>query len=202
MGVCALGMEPTVGHLCRNGPKGFSIRVIGADCQLQLPLVVEGRHIHFRVHDHRHNGIVQQGRQGTFHCQTAILQYRLFDFPASGLGNVISRYQRVAFSKGGPGKNLYTLSAFTFRHAPAQGFPTLHSTKLGDIGILYHSKGNISGTVQGVVSLDLQIPGISIRVAGNFFHACVLHCGGVFPFCLLLSLPLLVVLIFPNNDFT
>ena len=198
--VAAFVVETGMGHLCGDGGKGFIIREAGGDEQGHLLAVIIGGRIHAVIHYNGDGGIVEQGGQGGFHILCVIGKLRCSGFPALGLPYVISLGDGVPFPEARTGENLETVAFLAFHNGTAHRLPALAGAKLCYLRVLGQGQRHIAHTVHGVVSLGLQIAGIGVGVAGNRHNARVLQGHKVFPVCLTLGLPFLVVLCLARYD--
>ena len=157
--------------------------------------VVERRHGDTLITHQRHNTIIQERFDGFRHFLAVRLQCGVLQVAPACLPHVVNVRQYVPFAERGTGVNFHAILFLGRRYAAHQTFPAVFCSENGCILILHHNERNIASAITRIVGLTIQIPQISVRVAGDLNNTRVLHGVRVLAVCLPLRLPEFAALI-------
>ena len=188
-------MKANVRNFNGNACERFCIVIFRIDRHFHLVGVIDGGQGDTFLAYQRYNGVIQKRFQCFRHFLAVRLQYGMLQLRSGRLPHVVNVRQYIPFAKRGTGVNFHAILFLGRRYAAHQTFPTVFCTENGCTLILHHDERDIACAITRIVGLTIQIPQISVRVAGDLNNTRVLHGVRVLAVCLTLRLPEFAALI-------
>ena len=188
-------MKTDVGDLCCDTCERFCIVIFRIDRHFHLVRIIKRRHGDIFFTHQRHNAVIQERFQCFRHFLAVRLQYGMLQVTSACLPHVVNVRQYIPFAKRGTGVNFHAILFLGWRYAAHQTFPAVFCSENGCILILHHDERDIACAIIRIVGLTIQVPQISVRVAGDLNNTRVLHGVCVFAVSLPLRLPEFAALI-------
>ena len=188
-------MKANVRNFNGNACERFRIAILRIDRHFHLVGVIDGWQGDTFLAYQRYNGVIQKRFQCFRHFLAVRLQYGMLQVTPACLPHVVNIRQYIPFSERGTGVNFHAILFLGWRYAAHQTFPAVFCSENSCPLILHHNERDVARAVTRIVGLTIQIPQISVRVAGNLNYTRVLHGVRILTVRLTLRLPEFAALI-------